>query len=177
MVRVELDNNEVEVLITNLINEQIFPAKEFKALYHLRLGIEENYKQLKQWFEIENFSGKSVLSVKQDIYAKVLTTNLTSIIANAAKILVDKATAQRKHAYQVNFAQAVSKIKNTVVELLMLSSHYLQEKLKALVDYIACTIEPIQKGRSDSRSTSKMKHKLHFSTYKKANKSNSYNRT
>ena len=168
LVRVELDNHEVEVLITNLIDQHIFPASEFKALYHLRWGIEENYKRLKQWVEIENFSGKSALSVKQDFYAKVLTTNLTSMIVNEAQMLVDKVTAHRKHAYQVNFAQAVSKMKNTVVELLVISSQYLQEKLKALVDYMACTIEPIRKGRSYSRPKSKMKNKLHFSAYKRS---------
>jgi hypothetical protein len=40
----------------------------FKELYYLRWGIEENYKRLKQWVEIENFSGKSVLSIQQDFY-------------------------------------------------------------------------------------------------------------
>jgi len=168
MVRVELGNSEVEVLITNLIDEQIFPAKEFKALYHLRWGIEENYKRLKQWVEIENFSGKSALSVKQDFYTKVLTTNLTSIIANAAQVQVDKETAHRKHNYQVNFAQAVSKMKNKVVELVIISSHYLQETLKVLVEYMACTIEPIRKGRSYKRKKSKMKNKLHYSSYKRS---------
>ena len=101
LIRVELDAGEVEVLITNLMDEQAFPASEFRELYHLRWGAEENYKRLKQWVEIENFSGKSVLSVKQDFYAKVLTTNLTAMVANAAQQQVDKATAHRKHDYQV----------------------------------------------------------------------------
>ncbi|MCF6251903.1 MAG: transposase [Methylococcaceae bacterium] len=122
------------------MDEQIFPASEFKALYHLRWGIEENYKRLKQWVEIENFSGKSALSVKQDFYTKVLITILTSMLANTAQKQVDKTIAHRKYDYQVNFAQAVSKMKNTVAELLIISTHYLQSRLKALVDYIACTI-------------------------------------
>ncbi len=66
LIRVELDNSEIEVLVTNLMDKQRFPSNEFKQLYHLRWGIEENYKRLKQWVEIENFSGKSALSVKQD---------------------------------------------------------------------------------------------------------------
>ncbi len=168
LVRVDLDNNEVEVLITNLIDEQIFPAKEFKALYHLRWGIEENYKRLKQWVEIENFSGKSALSVKQDFYAKVLTTNLVSMAATAAQVHVDKTTRNRRHSYQVNFAQAVSKMKNTLVELLMLSGHFLRKRLNALTDYMACTIEPIRKGRSYPRKKSKKKNNLHFSSYKRS---------
>ncbi len=73
LVRVELADGEVEVLVTNLMDEEAFPASEFKALYPLRWGAEENYKRIKQWVEIENFSDKSVLSVIQDFYANVLT--------------------------------------------------------------------------------------------------------
>jgi len=43
LIRVELDV-DVEVLTTNLMNEQIFPAHVFKKLYHLRWGVEENDK-------------------------------------------------------------------------------------------------------------------------------------
>ena len=70
LVRVEL-GNEVEVLITNLMDSDKYPVGLFKSLYHLRWGIEENYKRLKQWVEIENFSGKSTLSVQQDFHAKI----------------------------------------------------------------------------------------------------------
>ncbi len=168
LVRVELKNGEIEVLITNLMDERIFPANEFKALYHLRWGIEENYKRLKQWVEIENFSGKSALSVKQDFYAKVLTTNLISMIANEAQAKVERATSHRQHAYQVNFAQAISKMKNTVLEFLYASTQYLKKKLKDFIDYIACTIEPVRKERSYNRPKSKMKNKLHFSSYKRS---------
>jgi len=47
------------VLITNLMDSDKYHVGLFKSLYHLRWGIEENYKRLKQWLEIENFSGKS----------------------------------------------------------------------------------------------------------------------
>lgn len=84
LVRVDLPN-EVEVLITNLMDTEIYPAHLFKALYHLRWGIEENYKRLKQWVEIENFSGKSTLSVQQDFYAKIIASNLAMLMTIAAK--------------------------------------------------------------------------------------------
>ena len=167
LIRVELDG-EIEVLITNLMDEEALPTGEFKELYHLRWGVEENYKRLKQWVEIENFSGKSVLSVYQDFYAKVLTTNLTAMVANAAQKQVDKATAHRKYAYQVNFAQALSKIKNTLLELLWLSTQKLQRRLKELIDHMACTIEPIRKGRSYSRPKSKLKNRIFYCNYKRA---------
>jgi hypothetical protein len=167
LIRVELDG-EVEVLVTNLMDELAMPASEFKELYHLRWGVEENYKRLKQWVEIENFSGKSVLSVKQDFYAKLFTTNLTSMIANASQKQVDQTTVHRKYDYQVNFAQALSKMKNTLLELLWFSAQTLQNRLRALIEHMACTIEPIRKGRSYSRSKSKMKNRIFYGNYKRA---------
>ncbi len=156
LIRVEL-NGDVEVLITNLMDEQAFPASVFKELYHLRWGVEENYKRLKQWVEIENFSGKSALSVKQDFYAKVLTSNLTAMVANTAQKQVAKTTSDRQHIYQINFAQALCKMKNTVVELLLFSAQKLRNRLEVLMDYMACTIEPVRKGRRYRRRKSKTK--------------------
>jgi hypothetical protein len=88
--------------------------------------------------------------------------------ANAAQIQVDKETAHRKHDYQINFAQALSKMKNTVVELLALSARELLHRLEELFDYMACTIEPIRKGRSYSRSNSKSKNRVFYCNYKRA---------
>lgn len=117
LIRVDL-GHEVEVLITNLLDQQTYPASDFKALYHLRWGVEENYKRLKQWAEIENFSGKSALSVQQDFYAKVVSTNLTAIMVNAAQKQLDQKTGHRRHTYQINFAQALSKMKNNLIQLI-----------------------------------------------------------
>ena len=118
--------------------------------------------------EIENFSGKSALSIRQDFYAKVLTSNLTSMLANAAQKKIEKASAHCRHNYQVNFAQAITKIKNVIVELLITPACQLNCKLMVLIDYMACTFEPIRKGRSYARSKSKMKNNMHFTCYKRA---------
>ena len=71
-VRVELDSGEVEVLITSLTDKDALPYECFAELYHLRWPVEEDYKKMKSWIEIENFSGKSIESVYQDFYAKYL---------------------------------------------------------------------------------------------------------
>ncbi len=64
----------------------------FERLYQLRWGIEENYIRLKQWVEVENISGKSALSVKQDFYDKIMAMNLTALMAMAAKKVTTKKT-------------------------------------------------------------------------------------
>ena len=166
LVRVDLDN-EVEVLITNLLDSETYPAEEFKTLYHLRWGIEENYKRLKQWVEIENFSGKSALSVKQDFYAKILSTNLTAILTNAAQRQLDNIVTNRKLSYQINFAQALSKMKNTIVQWLALTPEMLRIRIEQFVHYIACTIESVRSGRSYNRPKTK-KNRIFYSAYKRA---------
>ena len=91
LVRVDLPN-ETEVLVTNLMDEETYPSTVFKPLYHLRWGVEENYKRLKQWVEIENFSGKSALSIKQDFYAKIVASNLSALLEIKAQEIVDVRT-------------------------------------------------------------------------------------
>jgi len=103
------------------------------------------------------FPGKSALSVKQDFYAKVLTSNLTAMVANAAQKQVNKTASDRKHVYQINFSQALCKMKNTVIELLLFSAEKLRNRLEALIDYMAYTIEPVRKGRCYRRQKSKTK--------------------
>ena len=169
LVRVELEN-EVEVLITNLLDEKDYPVTEFKGLYHLRWGIEENFKRLKQWVEIENFSGKSVLSVKQDFYAKILSTNLAFMLINASQQQVDKTKRKTKYPYQINYAQALSKMKNSIIRLLDLvkNRNALEKRIKALIKYIAQTTEAIRVGRSFKRPDFKIKNRKFYSAYKRA---------
>jgi hypothetical protein len=50
----------------------------------------------------------------------------------------------------------------------LLSARKLQGKLEALIDYIACTIEPIRRGRSYSRSNSTSKNRIFYCNYKRA---------
>lgn len=167
LVRVEL-GDEVEVLVTNLLDKECYPAQEFKALYHLRWGVEENYKRLKKWIEIENFTGKSALSVRQDFYARVLSSNLIAMLVNAAQRQVNKKTSSRKWTYQINFAQAITKIKNTFVELIMMFKDQLKERLVELIQYIACTLEPVRRDRSYPRKKRRPNSLPFYMNYKRA---------
>ena len=118
-VRVTLDNGQTEVLATSLHDETDWPNAWFKGLYHLRWGVEEAYKREKCRLEIENFSGLSAQVVRQDIYAKLFTLNLTAICAWVAQAIADRLYQHRRRAYRINFAQALSKMKASVVRLLL----------------------------------------------------------
>ena len=138
----------VEVLITNLMDSDKYDAGLFKSLYHLRWGIEENYKRLKQWVEIENFSGKSALSVQQDFYAKIVASNLTALMAMAAQKIVTTKTKDLKLKYQINFAQAISKMKHKIVCLILHAHSDIKLLIEQTIRYVSKTIEAVRDGRS-----------------------------
>jgi len=165
LVRVDLPN-EVEVIITNLMDTETYNARLFKALYHQRWGVEENYKRLKQWVEVENFSGKSLLSVKQDFYAKMVAMNLTALMAMAAQKVVSKETQHHRLKYQVNFAQALSKMKHTIVGLIQQAHSSIAARIRWIIIYISKTIEAVRPGRSSLRRLKNIKNDIHFPAYK-----------
>ena len=136
LVRVELDSGEVEVLITSLTDKDALPYECFAELYHLRWPVEEDYKKLKSWIEIENFSGKSVESVYQDFYAKVFAKNLTAILASTTSRDIDAAYKTRKYAYQINYAQAYAEMKRMIPLLFLRSKDAVSEIISALREFL-----------------------------------------
>jgi hypothetical protein len=148
LVRVELNTGEVEVLITSLLDTVDYPQAIFAELYHQRWGIEESYKAVKWRVEIENFCGKSVLCVMQDFHAKVVTTNLTALLAHQAQEELPT-TSKRCHPVRVNFSHAVARMKDTIVRLF--SAPNRAKLLNAFVDLLRRTVEPIRPGRTFPR--------------------------
>lgn len=163
LLRIDLDSGEVEVLITTLLDTDLYPYSDFKALYHQRWPVEEDYKVVKSRTEVENWSGKSVLSVYQDFYAKVSTKNLTAILAFPAQEEVKQQSRGKKYTYQLNFTQALSKMKDTVVLLFQRAD--ILRILTRLWEVMTRTIEPIRPGRKYPRPKS-AKHKRFAVTYK-----------
>ncbi|MCP4757237.1 MAG: IS4 family transposase [Proteobacteria bacterium] len=165
LIRVELDSGETEILATSLLDTEKYPHGEFSALYHSRWPVEEDYKVVKQRIEVENFSGKSVLSVYQDFHAKVFTKNLTAVVAYPLMDKVERKYRHRQHSYQLNFTQALSRMKDTII-LLFTEIHsvveYLIDKLHEL---FLVTVEPIRSGRKYPRKA-KVQRKGFYPCYK-----------
>lgn len=92
LVRVPLEADEDEVLVTSLLDQEQWPAEHFKDIYFARWGIEEDYKILKSRLQIEQFSGKKVHAVLQDIYATVIHKNIVALACQCAQHQVDGQT-------------------------------------------------------------------------------------
>jgi len=110
-------SKDIYLLITSLTSQR-YPAKDFGDLYHLRWQIEEGYKKQKCFFEVENFSGKSVLSIMQDFHACMLNQTLTAISCFHSKGFINKRVKQRKNAYKVNFAKVIPLLRSSLINLL-----------------------------------------------------------
>jgi hypothetical protein len=149
LIRVELEDGEIEVLATSLLDHQTYPVSIFKELYHLRWPVEEQYKVFKTRLELENFSGTSVLAVYQDFHAKVFAANLTAILARPAQEVVAQHSLEKKYRCQINMTNALSKMKDTIV--LFFHRSNILPLLQSLWQIMIKTIEPIRPGRSYPR--------------------------
>ncbi len=113
LLRIELDDGEIEVLATSLIDCNLYPYELFKDLYFERWPVEEDYKLLKSRIEIANFTGKSVLAVQQDFYARVFMANLTSMLAFPVHDKIADKHENSKLKYKINWTQALAKVKES----------------------------------------------------------------
>ena len=152
LIRVELDSGEAEILITSLLDIQKYPHEQFAELYHARWPVEEDYKTMKQWIEIENFSGKSVLSIYQDFHAKVFSKNLTSVLIYPTQPIIDRNTEDSIYRYKRNFAQALSKIKDVIPLLFLRPLEVVYTLISDIHAIVVKTIEPIRPGRKYPRN-------------------------
>ena len=164
-VRVVLDTGEVEILITSLLDNNLYPAKDFKELYYLRWGIETFYGTIKGRLNLENFSGKSVEAVKQDFYATVFISGLESILILDAQGNLDSKTSN-KYPQAVNKAVSFNAIKNNLIELF-----YKEDNVATILEKLTLLFmtkpECRRKGRIVPRSKAKVKNLLNYYKRKK----------
>jgi hypothetical protein len=160
LIRVLLPTGEVEMLMTSLLDREDHPTDAFAELYHLRWAQEENYKCFKCRVEVENWSGKSPLTICQDFHAKVFTLNLTAVLTRTAQQQVDEHHSGDSHPKQVNLTHALCTMKGALVRLLTRSDPL--ELLRALIDVFARTIEPVRPRRLYPRRKGPRLHGYHM---------------
>jgi len=163
LIRVELPTGEIEVLATSLLDKTRFPAMLFQALYQSRWPVEEDYKIIKSRLEVESWSGQSVLAVYQEFHAAVFTKNLAAILAQPAQQTITQQSLSKKHPYQINMTNLLSKIKDTIIYLL--SEANLHSLLQTLWQQMLKTTEPVRPGRSYPRKK-RVKRRRFPSNYK-----------
>lgn len=164
LIKVVLDNGEIEILATSLMDEDKFPVEIFKDLYFMRWGIEVNIDHLKNQVEIENFTGLTPISVEQDYYANMFITNLQAIIARDAKAEVDREDRGGKYEYKINKNLSLGYMKDRIVNILMGDNPKYFEELKELFKIEQV---PVRKNRRFERNPYR-KRKKYFINKRRA---------
>lgn len=153
VLTLQLEDGTQEILLTTLLDAAPFPYEEFQGLYAKRWGSETNYDVLKNILEIENFSGKSSLSVRQDFYAAVLTNNIRGLIHWDLQEEVEEENQRktRQYAYQLNRTLSIGRLKDRLV-ILILEQGDLQAFYEDLKREITRNMVPIRPGRQFPRT-------------------------
>jgi len=116
-VSVRLPTGELEVLATSLLDEELYPTVEFLNVYHWRWGHETFYLMLKGRMELENFSGRTVEAVRQDVQGAVLLANLESVLSEPTQAALNQPSAVPTQPLRVNRSNSYHAMKMEVLDL------------------------------------------------------------
>lgn len=157
LVIVALPGGGKEVLCTSVLDKTKLPYECFVTLYHYRWNIEEGYKLYKCRMQLEAFSGKTALAVKQDFFAKVFMMTTTAVLAFPVdeKIKQEEKTSRRKHANKINRTNALSMVKEIISKVLI--NKVIRPALDALDKILKLTTEMVRPNRKFPRNKIKKK--------------------
>lgn len=149
VIRVLLDSGETEYLVTNIMDKRITPDM-FKVLYFERWKIETKYHEIKERHYLEEFTGATPISIKQEFFLKMGMSNLCAMLKSDS----DAKLARKKQTeiqYQTNRSFVIGQMKSLVPGILARS-----EPLKCLNELI----EDAVKYKSEIRPGRKYKRRI-----------------
>ena len=159
LVKIILEGGEVEVLATSLVDKAKYFLEDFKDLYWKRWNVETNYGHLKNHLLLENFTGLSSVSIKQDFFANMFIINLQGIIINDLRSDLEKKKSRKDYKYKINKNLSLSYMKDRVIEIFFDQSRDSYDELKNLF-----RIEPVpvRPNRKNSRKKQNNRRRFHM---------------
>lgn len=151
IVRIQLDSNKYEMLLTNLPEEEFSPER-LKEIYAMRWGIETSYRNLKYVIGMLRFHSKKSIFVTQEIYANLIMHNMTVITSACVTI----SNRKRKYEYKICFSTAAN-----ITKCLLtgdISPPVVEELIRK-------NITPVRPNRKYSRDKKQLKSPYQF-TYR-----------
>ncbi|WP_367916686.1 IS4 family transposase [Leadbetterella sp. DM7] len=153
LVKIESEDGSTHILCCSIFKEEC-SLEDLRELYGARWGVETHYRTLKNWLELENFSGKTSHAVRQDFYAKVFIMNLCAALTYP----VSKQIEKEKALYQVNRVDALSATKHLLIPCL-----YHQKTENSLKQFDKIVAKAVNKVRPSRKYIRKKKPRAKFS--------------
>ena len=171
LVRVELDDGEVEVLMTSLIDRVAYPLAEFKWLYGTRWGVETAIYVLKSFLQLALISARTLPGVAQDLWASFAFYNQQSALIAACEEQVEQRTAHRHYKYKINRNVTIGIIKKFLYYIYLDGAARWRSRTKVLLELIPRYTEPYRPDRNRERERKIMRgndRHLHEKNYRKS---------
>ena len=159
VIKLKREKGEVKTLITNLFEEE---SSVFEELYALRWGVETAYETLKSQVCVEAFSGRTVNSIYQDMWASMVLMNMMAVVRDEAQVKVDEERKDKvnKHKYAPNIGHLIITLRDEMIFCrLRKDSELSAEQLERVVTKIAGCVRPVKPHRSTPRKPSRSERK------------------
>jgi hypothetical protein len=155
LVRIDLSENETEVLILSLLDQDKYGYESIKELYDKRWVVEEEIKKLMQRLLIELFSSIKENGVLQDFYANVFMLNLVSFLAEPVKEEIYQASQHCELRQQINWTSALTDVRKRVVLLFLRGIDKIDSILRSMWESFKINTDAIKPGRKFPRDKRK----------------------
>jgi hypothetical protein len=168
LIKVKLENGEIEVLITSLLEEE-YKVKDFKWLYNKHWGVETYLDRLKNQLEIERFSSDKLKGIEQDFYGIVFLSTLESVLGKETEkeITEESRKKQLKYEYKMNKSVSYSALIEYIVDLLLDLNKTPEEVVDRLSKLFWTGRTPVRPCRKNVRKELTASQKLRFHKYVK----------
>lgn len=160
---------ETYVLMTTLLNQDLYSYREIFDLYHQRWQVEESFKVKKCRMKLEELSGSTPELVLQDFHAKVFSETLTTALALEIQDHLDDYNLTTRNTYALSITQALAKMKNTIVLL------FLRKRVEPLIRELLTIFKKSLVERRPGRTCPRKgtgKNRVKIQTFSHAYKSN-----
>jgi hypothetical protein len=151
IVKFLLGSGETETLLTNLFD---LPEDEFPALYAMRWGVETMYHKLKQIVCVEQFSGRTPNSVRQDFWASFVMLLFAVMFQKEAdnEIAKRQESLPVKHLNRSRATHVIVTLRDRFIFSALCGYPLLAKlELRAVIDELARVVSPVRPGRSFPR--------------------------
>lgn len=155
LVRIDLSENETEVLVLSLLDQGKFNYESIKDLYDKRWAVEEEIKKIMQRLLIELFSSIKENGVLQDFYANIFMLNLVSFLAEPVKEEIYQASEHCELRQQINWTSALTDVRERVVLLFLRGIDKIDAILISMWESFKINTDAIKPGRKFPRDKRK----------------------
>ncbi len=171
LLRVELDDGQVEVVMTSLTDRFKYPQTEFKWLYGKRWGVETTIYVLKSFLQLALVSARTLPGVAQDLWATFAFYNQQSALIAACEDEVKRKTGHRRYQYKINRNVTAGHLKEFLLSIYLDGPARWRSRTKVLLELMPRYTEPYRPDRDRERERKIMRandRHIHEKNYRKS---------